>query len=157
MSLGIVMKHSGPNNRLNSTIASFIQYFRGLAPDALRPAPSAERGPREVLVHIVFWHEQYAAIAGALLCHQALPLQKGTFKQLNALAVKENSSCLIDELLRRLERAQYRLSELARSDNTVALHLSFREGSKLWPFEEAIDRIEKHIRGHQVKLRRRVR
>lgn len=59
-------------------------------------------------------------------------------------------------LTNRLLAAQKRLVASAGRAKfiRVPLKLSFREGSKIWAFEEAIVRIEKHIRGHFAKLKR---
>lgn len=145
-----------PIERLTLAIDSFISYIRSLPEGKLQASPSTSWEAREVLVHLVFWHEQYASIIKAILSGKKPELLIGTFKELNAYAVEKNRTESISTLLKRLAEAQKDLERLTNKAATknIRLQLSFREGSKMWQFEEALDKIEKHIRGHLIKLKR---
>lgn len=145
-----------PIERLTLTIDSFISYIRSLPEGKLQASPSTFWGAREVLVHLVFWHEQYSSIIKAIFSKSKPILLTGTFKELNTYAVEKNRDKGIPDLLRRLTVAQKQVEGLLReaSIGGVKFQLSFREGSKVWQFEDALDRIEKHIQGHLVKLKK---
>ncbi|HEY8415845.1 MAG TPA: DinB family protein [Thermaerobacter sp.] len=109
--------------KLDRTVDSFIAYIEGLPPEELA---ARAWGPREVLVHLVFWHETFVAALEALLDQREPRLPRGTFAELNAAAVKANAGVAVPELIRRFREAQGRLTELvgraARAgDRTLAI------------------------------------
>jgi hypothetical protein len=105
-----------------------------------------------VLAHLVFWHETYVGIIRALVEGRQPRLATGTFKDLNAHAVRELESETIPRLLERLARAQARLRTLYGPARAGDVALSFRVGSKQWPIDEAVDKIAGHTRGHGLRI-----
>lgn len=137
--------------KLRRTVESFIYFMNRLPEEHLAPA---DWGPREVLVHLVFWHETYVSTIEALIAGRTPDLPEGTFAELNAQAVRQNAEVPIARLLERFRKAQSRLEELAILDPSRSWTIPAKAGSKARPLDELIKRIEAHIRNHEIKLRR---
>lgn len=140
-----------PIDRLENTIKDLITYISGLAPERLELSRAKQWGPREVFIHIVFWHEQYVSITKALLARDRPRLLTGTFKQHNALAVERNKDVPVEVLIERLQQAQAEL--LPSYEAAKNLRIAFKEGGKVRSYPEAIERIEQHIRSHLERLK----
>jgi hypothetical protein len=134
--------------RLDQTIINFLTFINSIPADKLKPSLSAEWGAREIIIHLVFWHEQYVAILQEVVVGRNPKLLKGTFKETNHRAVKELLPIPISQLSTRFLRAQEQLRQVASTPQAKTLKFAFKEGGKVWPFEEALERIEKHIRTH---------
>lgn len=141
-------------DRLDRTVESFIAYIQGLPPQSLAPRAW---GPREVLVHLVFWHETFVATIEALLDKREPELPRGTFAELNAAAVKANGGVAIPELIARFRAAQARLDELAARAGDRRLAIPVKAGSRPRTLEKLLWEIEAHVRNHEMKLRRKRR
>ncbi len=139
---------------LDEAIAAIAALYRRLPAEALTARPVNAWGPRELLCHLVFWHEQYATIAEALSAGAPPLLQPGTFRELNVRAVLENRDCTLDELLARLDGAQQRLAAIAHSSDEIPWSIAFKQGGTARPFPEALRLIAGHIRGHGEQVRR---
>ncbi len=103
------------------------------------------------MIHLVFWHEQYVAITASLLAGAQPRLVTGTFKAANARAVEENKDVPVAALLARLQRAQAQLAK--RYLEARDLSISFKVGGKARLYDDAVERIEAHIREHLRKLK----
>ncbi len=143
--------------RLDQTITNFLTFIDSIPADKLKPSLSTEWGAREIIIHIVFWHEQYVAILHEVIAGRNPKLLKGTFREANHRAVKELVPIPISELATRLLRAQEQLRLVASTPQAKTLKFSFKEGGKVWPFEEVLERIEKHIRTHLQTIRKLIR
>lgn len=142
-----------PIDKLDDTIDDLNAYISGLSPKQLELSPTLKWGAREVFIHIVFWHEQYVNITKSLISRDQPNLLTGTFKHNNALAVERNKNVPTEVLMERLQKAQAELLPLF--DQASNLHIAFKEGGKVRPYPEAIDRIEQHIRSHLDRLKKR--
>ena len=160
-----------------STAVERLQALYASLPDAsLAHRDGPEWGPREALIHLVFWHEQYAAApaaraagGGAAPVAPALKewdapgagrepaLVRGTFKEWNARAVERERDVPVPALLARLAGAHARFGDAARGADALSWRMSFREGSKPWPFAEALRLIASHIRLHDGRVRKLAR
>lgn len=140
--------------KLDQTVESFVAYIESLPPGALAPRAW---GPREVLVHLVFWHETFVATIEALLDQREARLPQGTFAELNAAAVKTNAGATISELIERFRRAQAQLAVLAARAGDRRLAIPVKAGSRPRTLEQLLAEIEAHIRNHERKLRRQDR
>lgn len=138
--------------KLRQTVESFISYILSLPPEQLAPAAW---GPREVLVHLVFWHETFVSTIQALLDRREPNLPRGTFAELNAAAIRANAAVPIPDLIERFRAAQARLETLAVQAAGHPLAIPVKAGSRTRTFEQLMLEAEAHIRNHQWKLRRR--
>lgn len=118
---------------LDRTIQSFAGFVGSLPAAKLRPSTSKSWGPREVLIHFVFWHEQCAQIASAIAYNKEPVLLKGTGRALNDAAVVREIDTPVDQLLQRWTRAPTCFSAVARSSRASEIRMSLRVGAKGLP------------------------
>lgn len=135
---------------LQEAVEEFVREFQLVDP---RPLTGGEWGARELLCHLVYWHENYVTILHAMSRHEEPPLKEGVFRDFNRLAVEELGHVPADVLLTRLETAQRRLAiELLRL--SPAARIRIKTGSMARGPVEFARRIEGHFRGHMADLRR---
>lgn len=135
---------------LQATVEAFS---RELERATLPPLSGAGWGPREILCHIVYWHEDYVTVLRAINQHEPPPLKVGNFRDFNDLAVQELGMVPADVLLGRLETAQRRLAlELLRM--SPAAKIRIKTGSMARGPVEFARRVDGHIRGHLADVRR---
>ena len=140
-------------SRLDEAIASFVEFIHSLPADALALSKTDRWGPREVLIHLVFWHEQYARIGEDMAAKRQPVMLRGTFKELNRTAVAENNSVPVETLIERWDSAHKRFVHVAKMRNAHHLKFSLREKSKQWPMADIIRLAAGHIQNHQSDLR----
>jgi hypothetical protein len=142
----------GRIGELRATVDAFCSFIEGLPEDALA---EGEWGPKEVLAHLVFWHESYVAQTEALLAGEPFMPPEGRFSDLNAQAVAASRGVPVAELLRRFRAANERLCCICGEQDAEAIVLEAKQGSKRWTLAALVPRIEAHIRNHQRKLERK--
>ena len=142
-----------PIDSLDDTIKDLTAYMASLAPDQLETSKTNKWGAREVFIHIVFWHEQYASITKDLLRNGKPLLLTGSHVDINAFAVEQNIDVPIEVLIDRLHKAQADLSPLY--DSAINLRIAFKEGWKARAYPDAIELIEQHILSHLARLKKR--
>ena len=139
--------YSGEIEKLKETVDAFCQFVQEL-PDA--DLADREWGPKEVLAHLVFWHERHVAQIETILAQEPFAGPEGRPKDLNAQAVEAGRSQPVDELARRLQVADERLRGFGRTLDPQDVVLEVQ--SHLHTLEGAIARIEAHIRNHHRRL-----
>jgi hypothetical protein len=97
---------------LREAVDEFSRFIRDLPEAALL---DKAWGPREVLVHLVFWLESYVAQTEAILAGEPFKLLRGRFDDLNSQAIEASRGVAVDELLRRHQMASERLGSLAQT------------------------------------------
>jgi len=137
--------------RLAATVESFCQMIGQLPARALLEKPW---GPRQVLCHLVFWHETYARQIEARLAGHGWLLPEGTFIELNAQAVASLAAVGVPTLLARFRAANTRLGRLALEPKAANVQVQLKQGSKSWPLDEFLVMVEAHIRRHGDELRK---
>ena len=140
--------------KLDRTINNFTLYMLKLPASSLYMQKSQTWSPHQVLIHIVFWHEQYCNIIHALLGDEKPILLQGSFKDSNAFAVEVNKNETRERLITRLKNAQEVLALLCKDKKSKKIYISFKEGGKKRSLLEALTKIEGHIRSHQRQLLR---
>ncbi|HEX6384797.1 MAG TPA: maleylpyruvate isomerase N-terminal domain-containing protein [Anaerolineae bacterium] len=138
--------------KLRETVAVFCRFIRELPEVDLAVQTW---GPKEVLAHLVFWHERYVAQIEALRAGEPFAGPEGRLKDLNALAVEASRGVAVAELLRRFEAADERLREFGRTLDPQNVILEVQ--SHRHTLDGAISSIETHIRNHHQKLVRKRR
>ena len=137
---------------LDEAVHSFIGFIRSLPPESLRPGGTEPWGPREILIHLVFWHEQYRILAEAAAASQAPQPLKGAIKELNRAAVAGNISASVEELISRWSQAQQALARLGNREGSDRLQFPIRAGSKQWQFQDLLRAASRHIARHRTRL-----
>jgi hypothetical protein len=135
--------------RLTTTVESFCRFMEQLPGAARQEQPW---GPREVLAHLVYWHELYVEQVEALRGGPPAELPEGRFSDLNALAVAQSRGAPLDEMLRRFREANERLVIAITASPDLAIQL--KRGSKVWPLEALIPNVGSHIRNHLKLLKK---
>lgn len=144
----------GGIEKLSNAIANFSQYIRKLPILSLELSNSQEWGPKEVLIHLVAWHEYYISILHELLLGKKPELIKGTLKEQNKLAVEKNRDKSIESLLLRLKTAEEELKRIYSYPNAKKLHIALKVGGKARPLNEIIRLDVAHFRRHQQQLQK---
>jgi hypothetical protein len=139
-------------DRLTGTVEAFCLFLEELPEDTLI---DQEWGPREVLSHLVYYHESYAAQIQAILSGNSFEPPKGRFRDLNAQAVSAFRGIPITELTARLREADQHIRTLIRERNPREISFQIKKNSKHWTLAELIPAIESHIRNHQKELRKK--
>jgi hypothetical protein len=137
---------------LREAIETFIAYIESFPAEALAPTSTAEWGPREVLCHLVFWHEENADTLDALLKGNRRSLRAGGVHQNNAEAVALNRDESIGSLCERWRAAQRRIEALLAGDIPTGLRMAPRQGATDRPLEEFFR--PGHVLGHLRQLQR---
>jgi hypothetical protein len=137
--------------RLTATVEGFCLLIDRLPGRALLEKPW---GPRQVLSHLVFWHETYVRQIEARLAGKGWLLPEGTFNQLNADAVASLATVGAPTLLARFRAANTRLCRIAMQPTAASVHVQLKVDSKAWPLDKFLVMVEAHIRRHGDELRK---
>lgn len=143
-------------DKLSSQVHEFLSIVKKLPTRDFKPSNTIDWGPKEILIHLAFWHKQYVSIITSLLMGVKPLLLKGTFKSINAMAEKEYYSLSVIELISSLEQSQKELDLLGQNSQTWKLEFPFREGSELWKYSEFIDVIAGHVQLHRLQLEKSI-
>ncbi len=142
---------AGDIDRLKTEVEAFCTLVEHLPEHALR---EQEWGPREVLAHLVFWHEQYASQLQARLAGRPYPLPQGRFRELNDWAIEAARLRSIAAQLARFRAANRKWSTLAADPRAQGAGIQIKQDSKVWPVGELLPRVVAHIRKHRLELAR---
>ncbi len=136
---------------LDETVAHFAAIFQdGIDPEMM---VYEEWNAKDVLGHLVFWHESFARNVSDLV-HDIKPTPlKGTFSVLNQRCMEEMRPYTVDDLLQRLQVAH----------STIQLHIfdpklkliPYRKGSRDYSPEEHLDIVNDHIKAHMRDILRK--
>ncbi len=135
--------------RLTDAVDKFCAWIESLPARDLR---ARSWGPREVLAHLVFWHEYYCAQSRAALAGKASPLPAGRFAEINARAVEKYRALAPRALAARFRSANRRLCRLAAANGPRGIAFRLKEDSQIWKLSDLIPAVEAHIRNHRIKL-----
>jgi hypothetical protein len=142
---------------LDRAVQSFLGFVRSLPPGGLGTSETEPWGPREVLIHLVFWHEQYATLAAAPAANASPTPLKGTIDQINRAAVFGCAQVPVEELAARWEAAQIALDRIAQGAAAHRLSFPLRQGAKAWRLPDLLRIATRHIQNHQAKLAKSAR
>ena len=137
--------------RLREAVDEFSCFIKELPEAAL-----AEKawGPREVLIHLVFWLESFVTQTEAILAKEPFEPLQGRFDDLNAQAIEANCDVSVDELLRRHQVACERLGDLAQNHDSESIALQIKKGSVRRTLTRLMTEEAGHIRNHHRRLRK---
>jgi hypothetical protein len=136
--------------KLDETVAQAAQFFSGVDETLCDGHQTA----REVLSHLVFWHQEYAAIIESLAGGRQPVLRRGAFADLNAQATRTYQTVSLRDLAHRLLSTQDRLDVALRRLPDWSMNFPVKEGGRFWSVSDRVAAIESHIRNHVYRLRR---
>jgi hypothetical protein len=147
-------EYLGDADRLRETVDDFCRLVRALSEEARTDAEVW--GPKEVLAHLVFWHERYVTQVETVLAGVPFAGPPGRRDDLNAQAVEASRGVPVDDLLRRLQTVDERLRDLARTldPQNVLVEVHWQRGTYRCTLDDVIVRAEKHVRQHHRELAR---
>jgi len=137
--------------RLRGTVEAFCRFVEGLPEEALT---ERDWGPKEVLAHLVSYHESYVAQVEALAAGEPFEPPRGRFSDLNAQAVAASRGTPVADLVRRFRAADERLCALYAAHDPAAIVLEIKRGARPRTLAELAPEVEAHVRNHHQKLRR---
>jgi hypothetical protein len=137
--------------RLTAAVEGFCGFVGDLPPDLVS---DSLWGPKEILVHLVSHHERYVRLIRATVRGARLPPPSGTFAELNAEAVRANSSMSVSRLVRRFRQANQALCDFYADCDPKSVVVEIKAGAKPRSFDSLVVEIEAHVRDHLLKLRK---
>jgi hypothetical protein len=140
-----------PIDKLQKTVEAFCQFIETLPASALT---EQEWGPKEVLAHSVYYHENYVIEIKAQLAGQLYNLPKGRFSDLNARAAASSHGVPVEVFLDRLRLADEKLRDFYRLHDPETLSVNIKKGGKSWTLAKLVPAIESHVRNHQRELKK---
>ena len=108
---------------------------------------------KDVLGHIVFWHESFAKNISDLGENIKPTPLKGKLSEVNERSVASTKQVSIDHLLIRLQRAQEVIEKFIYNEN-IAL-IPYRKGSRDYSREEHVQVCINHINRHLTDLEKK--
>ena len=129
---------------MNETIARLLAAYRGIENPEIVIA--GEWTAKDILGHIVFWHESFARnVYDIARGSKPTPL-KGRLIDLNQQGVNEMRQHTIETLLLRLECAHKNIQENILNPGLGLI--PYRQGSRDYSPEEHLEIVNRHITGH---------
>lgn len=141
--------HADVLDKLNRTVLEAAAYFGALHENTFDGHDNAHA----VLSQLVFWHEQYVAIARALVEGHQPQLNVGTFARLNEKASVLHAGSGMVMLAYQLSCAQRTLTELLSKLPNWSVDFPIKQDSPPCTVAERVDQIEQHIRQHVMRMR----
>jgi hypothetical protein len=137
--------------QLEQAVEAFCRFIEDLPEEAL-----AEQawGAKEVLAHLVYWHEVYVSQAQCLLSGEPVPILQGRYRDLNALAVERSRGVPVAELVRRFRAANRTLGEILLECDPQQVIIPIKTGVRSYTLTRLIAEVHAHVRGHLQKLKR---
>jgi hypothetical protein len=109
---------------------------------------------KQIIAHIVFYHEYYASVIRAMVKDRKLPLIDESLAVVNKRSAVEYGRLPRKELLKRFEKANGSLSKnIVQLD--VNAEIPYKKGGRRYTPNEYIREITRHIEKHTKDLRRR--
>ena len=139
---------------LCTTVEAFCDFIQRLPEEAF---VEQGWGPKEVLAHLVFYHESYVDQIQTIQKRTPFEAPKGRFSDLNAQAVKQSRDIPTFELVDRLRNANLKLCDLYQKIEPQGMTLEIKLGAKPRTLKNLVVEIEAHIRNHQRKLEKMLR
>ncbi len=107
---------------------------------------------KDVLCHIVFWHENYAANYNALAEKYDPPLLDGPGYKLNKEGVSSLRKFSIDNLIKRLHNAQNTLYRCIVEKKVS--QMTYKKDGRVYKTADFLDAIARHIVTHTKHIKR---
>lgn len=142
--------HDEVLDRLNRTVIDAAAYFAS-AEESLFDGRHTAHG---VLAQLVFWHEQYVSVAGALLQGRTPTLKGGSFERLNQIARSNFAGDSMTMLAYDLSCLQKEFDAILRQLPDWAVNFPIKSDSEGCSLGERLVEIEQHIRQHVQRLKR---
>jgi hypothetical protein len=102
---------------------------------------------KDILAHIVMWHESFANNIIAIINNEKPKLLKGLLYEINENGVKEYKKYTMEELKDKLKTAQDKINGNIENKK-IELILYRKDSKRKYTKEEHLEIVYKHIKGH---------
>lgn len=107
---------------------------------------------KDVLGHLIFWHESFARNLSDLVEGKKPNLLKGKLSAVNAASVESTKTESIERLLERLAVAQSIISKFIPNESIT--EIPYKKGSRSYSRLEHLQVVESHIKKHLKDLKK---
>lgn len=136
--------------QLNETISQLFDVYQNLANPEI--SVYEEWTAKDILGHIVFWHESFARNVHDIVNDiEPTPL-KGKYSDLNQCCFDEMRTKTINDITRRLEVAHRVIQENILNPKLVLI--PYKKGSRDYTPDEHLDIVNEHIKEHLSSIRK---
>ena len=117
--------------------------------------------PRQVLAHVLWWHERYLKVLSAKVDGRARPKLAGTLDDINVVGVEAYGGRSIDDLADTLRTKEHALESLFAvlherpAAERSRMRILTRDGSQPVDLDGLVKRITDHLHGHARDIRER--
>lgn len=139
-------------DHINEVAREFIE----IAEEVLLAKQVYEDGwnAKEIIAHIVFYHEYYASVVKAIVDKEELPLINESLAKVNTESARNYSKLSRTELIKRFKAAHELLTRKI-SELGELTEIPYKRGGRIYNPEEYIDEIAGHIKRHTKDLKRK--
>ena len=136
--------------QLNETISQLFDVYQNMAnPDIY---VYEEWTAKDILGHIVFWHESFARNVSDIVNDIKPTPLKGKYNDLNQRCFDEMRTKTIDDITKRLEAAHRVIQENILNPKLVLI--PYKKGSRDYTPVEHLDIVNEHIKEHLNSIRK---
>lgn len=139
---------------LEQVVDAFCSFIETLPEEAL---VEQTWGPKEVLAHLVYWHEVYVSQAQSYIRGEPVDLPKGRYSDLNALAVEDSRGVPVAALTARFRAANQVLGQILMDCDPDQVVIPIKTGVRAYTLAELVAEVLPHIGNHHRKLVRELR
>ena len=136
--------------QLNETISQLFDVFKNMANPEI--AVYEDWTAKDVLGHIVFWHESFARNVRDIVSDIKPTPLKGKYRDLNQRCINEMRQKTLEELIQRLETT-HRVIRGNILNPKLGL-IPYKKGSRDYPPDEHLDIVNEHIKEHLSGIRK---
>jgi hypothetical protein len=136
--------------QLNETVSQVIDIYKNMENSGT--AVYEEWTAKDVLGHIVFWHESFARNVHDIVNDIKPTPLKGKFSDLNQHCLDEMRQKTVEEIIQRLEAAHRIIQENILNPKLVLI--PYKKGSRDYTPEEHLDIVNRHIKEHLSGIRK---
>ena len=134
---------------LREAAVSFAQLIANLPKDN-KAQPNW--GPREVLIHLVYWQERYVDNIEAILAERPFPVPRRSVNKLNQEAIADNELASKQELLDRFLTSAARLAHFSKTLDPQQVVLSRKVAHDFRTLDDILTAVIAHIQKHHKEV-----
>jgi hypothetical protein len=115
--------------------------------------------PRQVLAHVLWWHERYLAVLSAKVDDRPRPKLPGKLDEINVVGIEAYSDRETEDLTEALRTKQHALESLTgvlfERPDRAEIRVITRDETDPVDLEHFVKRVTGHLHGHARDMRRR--
>ena len=136
--------------QLNETILQLFDVYKNMANPEF--AVYEEWTAKDILGHIVFWHESFARNVRDIVNDIKPTPLKGKYSNLNQRCFDEMRTKTVEDITKRLEAAHRVIRENILNPKLVLI--PYKKGSRDYTPDEHLDIVNEHIKEHLNGIRK---